>query len=71
MFKAKQIQIWAKDAGFQVMTFERPGFCYGSDVFATKSDAFRHIIKRAASTGFDLKRFDAIAARYFRWFLNA
>lgn len=71
MHKAGQIQIWSKGEGFQVMTFERPGHSYGSDTFSTKAEAFRHIIKRAASTGFDLQRFGAIADRYFRRFLAA
>lgn len=71
LFRSGKIQIWSKGQGFQVMTFERPGFCYGSDVFSTKAEAFRHIIKRAASTGGDMKRFDAIGARYFRRFLTA
>jgi len=67
-FKQGQIQIWKMGEGFQVMTFEKPGHSYGSCEFPTRLDAFRHIIKRAASTGFDLQRFDAIATRYFRLF---
>jgi hypothetical protein len=69
MLNAGKIQIWGKGEGFQVMTFERPGFCYGSDTFPTKAEAFRHIIARAACTGFDLQRFRAIADRYFNRFL--
>jgi hypothetical protein len=69
MYNAGQIQIWGKGEGFQVMTFERAGHCYGSDTFPTKSQAFNHIIVRAACTGFDLQRFSAIADRYFNRFL--
>lgn len=71
MFRGDKIQIWTNGDGFQVMTFERPGHCYGSVTFKTKAEAFRHIICRAANTGFDLKRFEAIAARYFRRYLAA
>lgn len=70
-FRQEQIQIWTSGAGFQVVTFERPGYSYSSCEFGTKLEAFRHIIKRCANTGFDLARFDAIAARYFRRFLIA
>jgi len=70
-FRKEQIQIWKSGQGFQVVTFERPGHTYGSCEFATKSEAFRHIIKRCANTGFDLARFDAIATRFFRRFLAA
>ena len=51
------------------MTFERPNYSYGSSEFASKLDAFCHIIKRAANTGIDTELFNNIAIRYFRRFL--
>jgi hypothetical protein len=65
---AKSIQIWECGHGFQVMTFERPGCSYGSIVFESKAEAFRHILLRATNTGHDMDRFEAIADRYARRF---
>ena len=62
--KAGSIQIWKSAQGFRVVTFERSGNTYTSDVFASASLAFRHILCRAASTGFDMMRFKAIAEKY-------
>lgn len=66
--KDRAIQIWDFDGSYEVVTFERPGFSYGSIRFESKIEAFRHILKRAANTGFDLARFGAIADRYARRF---
>lgn len=70
LFKSGEIQIWKRDEEFQVVTFADSG-SYTSCKFATKCQAFRNIMNRAANTGFDIDRFDGIATRYFRRFLAA
>ena len=71
-FRNDEIQIWPHRSGrFEVITFGNPGNTYVSIGFPSKADAFQHIIVRAANTGFDMQRFEAIALRYFRRYLAA
>ena len=66
--KTGAIRIWGSEGAFKVTTTENPSHAYTSCPFETRAMAVRHIFCRAANTGHDMRKFEALAARYYARF---
>jgi hypothetical protein len=68
--KAGTTQIWKATGGFQIITGLTTSFTYTSCVFGSLEETVKHLGCRAANTGLDLQKFQALACRYARRFLT-
>ena len=66
--KVGLIRVWGSQGSYKVTVSKNPSNAYTSCAFESPELAVRHLFKTAASTGFDMAKFDSLAARYFSRF---